>query len=180
MTTIQARRKLIVIILLSVAIAGALLRSFTAPRTTAHDVGTLLMLLWLPIIGNIISWLVSKLRRPAAAGSSAPSGFGEGRAFQPHALVELTLRAPQLPSEDVPIPAGEQRCHLVVDNEAFSARWFVRPDESIRRGKPQPIEVEFLVPALALRRFQDQAAFRILVGESFVGDGRVLRLLGEA
>lgn len=165
------------IILLCVAIGGALLRHFSDPRSTAHDVGTLLMLLWLPIIGNIISWLVSKLRRPAASG---PAGFDEAGAFTPHALVELTLRPPQLPSEDRPVPEGEHRCHLVVGNDGFSARWFVRPGEGFRRGEAKAIEVEFLAPAVALASFQDNAAFRMLVGESFIGDGRVLRLLGPA
>jgi hypothetical protein len=179
MTTIQARRRLIVIVLLCVAAGGALLRHFAAPGSTARDVGTLLMLLWLPVIGNVVAWLFAKLRRPAPTAAD-PSGFEAKGAFHPHALVELTMRAPQLPSEDMPIAEGEHRCALVVDNEGFSARWFVAPGRAFRRGTAQALEVEFLAPALALPRFQRDAAFRMLVGESFVGDGRVLQLLGRA
>ncbi|VTU17838.1 hypothetical protein SRS16CHR_02111 [Variovorax sp. SRS16] len=170
-TTIQSRRKIIVIVLLCLAAAGALVRQFAEPGTL-RNIGTLMMLLWLPVIGNIISWLVARIRRPAAPGAAS---FEAGAPFQPHALVELTLRTPMLPSEDTPILAGEHRCALVIDNEGFSARWFVAPGETFRRGVAQTLDVEFLAPALALARFQPGAAFRMLVGESFVGDGRVLR-----
>lgn len=172
MTTIQSRRKLIVIILLCVALGGAAMRQLAAPGSTLRDIGTLLMLLWVPIIGNVISWLISRLRRPAPM---APSPFDERPAFEPQLLVELTLRPPLLPAEDIPVPAGEHRCALVVGNEAFSARWWVPPDRSFRRGSPQALEVEFLAPQLALPKFQAEAGFRMLVGESFIGDGRVLR-----
>ena len=37
--------------------------------------------------------------------------------------------------------------------------------------------VEFLSPALALPKFQPGTVFRMLVGESFIGDGRVLQVL---
>jgi len=172
MTTIQSRRKLIVIILLCVALGGAAMRQLAAPGSTLRDIGTLLMLLWVPIIGNVISWLISRLRRPAPM---APSPFDERPAFEPQLLVELTLRPPLLPAEDIPVPAGEHRCALVVGNEAFSARWWVPPDRSFRRGIPQALEVEFLAPQLAMPKFQAEAGFRMLVGESFIGDGRVLR-----
>jgi hypothetical protein len=174
MTGIQAKRRFIVIALLCVALGGALLRQLSEPGSTARDVGTLLMLLWLPIIGNVIAWLIAKLRRPAAA---EPAGFEAGSTFQPHALVVLTLRAPQLPSEDSLIPEGEHRCALVVDNEGFSARWVVGPGQAFRRGRPQTLQVEFLKPAIALPRFPRDAVFRMLMAESFVGDGRVLELL---
>ena len=174
-TTIQFRRKVIVIVLLCLAAAGAIVRQFAEPGTL-RNIGTLMMLLWLPIIGNIISWLVARIRRPAAP--AAPD-FEPGRAFHPHALVELTLRTPMLPSEDTPIGAGEHRCALVLDNEGFSARWFVAPGEAFRRGVARTVQVEFLTPALALPRFERDAAFRMLVGESFVGDGRVLQLLPQ-
>ena len=176
MTDIQAKRRFIVIALLCVALGGALLRQLSAPGSTARDVGTLLMLLWLPIIGTVIAWLIAKLRRPVTA---APAGFEAGSTFHPHVLVELTLRTPQLPSEDLPIPEGEHRCALVVDNEGFSARWVVAPGQALRRGTAQTVQVEFLKPTIALPRFQRDAAFRMLVAESFVGDGRVLKLLGH-
>ncbi|MDP9902225.1 hypothetical protein [Variovorax ginsengisoli] len=174
MTTIQARRKLIVIILLAVALGGAAIRHYAAPGSILRDTGTLLMLLWIPIIGNIISWLVARLRRPVAA---VPSGFDERAGFTPHLSVELTLRPPQIPAEDTPFSAGEHRCALVVDNQGFSARWRVASGERVMRGQPHHVDVEFLVPAMALPRLPSDSAFRMLVGDSFIGDGRVLKVL---
>lgn len=177
MTTRQARRRLIAVFLLCMAVAGAVLRHLAAPASTLRDVGTLMLLLWLPIIGSVVGWLFTKLRRRRPA--SGPPSFEAGSAFQPHALVELTLRASQVPSENTLIPEGEHRCALVVDNEGFSARWFVPPDQTFRRGNTQMLQIEFLAPALALPRFHPEAAFRMLVGESFVGDGRVLQVLDQ-
>jgi hypothetical protein len=177
-TTIQSRRQIIVIVLLFLAAAGAIVRHFAEPGTL-RNIGTLMMLLWLPVIGNVISWLMARIRRPAAPEAPGAPGFEAGQAFHPHALVELTLRTPMLPSEDTPILAGEHRCALVLDNEGFSARWFVAPGEAFRRGVARTVQVEFLAPALALPRFERDAAFRMLVDESFVGDGRVLQLLPQ-
>ncbi|RYY97401.1 MAG: hypothetical protein EOO24_19850 [Comamonadaceae bacterium] len=173
MTTIQARRKLIVVILLCVAVGGALLRQFAERGSTLRDFGTLLMLLWLPIVGNIIAWIVPRLRRRAAP---EPDAFAPAGAFTPHALVELRFRPPQVPIDDVPLRVGEHRCALVIDNEGFSARWFVAPGEVIRPGTSQALKVEFLAPGVAVPRFAPQTGFRMLVAGAFIGDGRVLSL----
>ena len=191
MTKIQARRKLIVIILLCVAVGGAIVRQRATPGTTLRDVGTLLMLLWIPIVGNIIAWLVAQIRRKPSSAPSAPTtpgtsagatatDFDPDAPFAPQLRVSLTLRPPQLPSEDVPVAEGQYRCALVVDNQGFTARWVVQPGELLRRGQAQEIGIEFLSPAIALPRFVPDTAFRMLVGESFIADGRVLRLLSGA
>jgi len=67
MTTIQSRRKLIVIVLLCLAVGGALLRHFAAQGSMLRDIGTLLMLIWLPVVGNIVGWLMARIRRPRGA-----------------------------------------------------------------------------------------------------------------
>ena len=175
MTTLQARRKLIVIVLLCIAVCGAVLRHFADRGSTLRDFGTLLMLLWLPIIGNVIAWLVSKRpRRAPRAAAVAPPSFDTAGAFTPHARVALTFRKPGLPSQDVPIAPGEYRCALVVDKEGFSARWVVPPGEALERGKPAVLDVEFLSPAVAQPKFAQGAQFRVLIGEAFIADGRVL------
>lgn len=174
MTTIHSRRKLIVAILLCVAVGGALVRHYAPPGSTTRDIGTLLMVLWVPIVGNVIAWLIGKL--PRRAPPAEPATFDAARAFTPHLRVELTLRPPALPSHDVPLAAGEYRCALVVDNEGFSARWFVPHGEQLERGKPHALDVELLTPDIASARFPEGAAFRVLVGDSFIADGRVLQL----
>ncbi|MET0207599.1 MAG: hypothetical protein ABW220_01085 [Burkholderiaceae bacterium] len=182
LATIQSRRKLIVIILLSVAVAGALIRLFAARGTTLRDVGTLMLLLWVPIIGNILGWLFGKFWRRRMAAKAARlaasmpvvAGFPPGSAFTPHKQVEIKLRAARLPAEDVPIPAGEHRCALVVDNQGYTARWIVPSDAPFKRDTFYTLPVEFLSPEVALPHFKTETRFRMLVGEAFVGDGRVL------
>jgi hypothetical protein len=172
MSTIQSRRKLIVAILLCVAVGGGLVRHYATPGTTTRDIGTLLMVLWVPIIGNVIAWLIGKL--PRRAVPAEPPTFDTERAFTPHLQVELTLRPPALPSHDVPLAAGEYRCALVVDNEGFSARWLLPQGQVLGRGKPHALDIELLAPDIARARFPAGAAFRVLVDDSFIADGRVL------
>ena len=183
LTQIQARRRLIVVILLCVALGGAALRQLSAPGSTQRDVGTLLMLLWIPIIGNIIAWLVNRMRvaralkKAAADMAAAPTAPPrEGMPFEAHAWVELTLRPAGVPAEDLPIAEGLHHCALVIGNEGFSVRWQVGPGQSFRRGTLQTLPVEFMAPDVALPRLKPGLAFRLLVGEAFIGDGQVLRL----
>jgi hypothetical protein len=174
-TKIQFRRKVIVAVLLCVAIGGAIVRHYATPGTTTRDIATLLMVLWVPIIGNVIAWLISKRpRRAKPAAVDAPPSFDTTGAFTPHARVELVFRKPGLPSQDVPISSGEYRCALVIDKEGFSARWFVPPGEVLERGTAAEVDIEYLSPTLAQPRFAQGAAFRVLIGDSFVADGRVL------
>ncbi|KQW64337.1 hypothetical protein [Variovorax sp. Root411] len=177
MTTIQFRRKLIVIILLCVAVGGGLVRHYATPGTTTRDIGTLLMVLWVPIIGNVIAWLIGKRpRRAPPPVAVTPPSFDMLGAFAPHALAELTFRKPALPSQDIPLAPGEYRCALVIDKEGFSARWVVPPGDALERGKPAALELEFLSPAIAGPRFPQGAVFRVLISDSFIADGRILQL----
>lgn len=177
-TKIQFRRKVIVAVLLCVAVGGAIVRHYATPGTTTRDIATLLMVLWVPIIGNVIAWLISKRpRRALRAPAVAPPSFDTADVFTPHARVELTFRKPGLPSQDVPIAPGEYRCALVVDKEGFSARWVVPPGEALERGKAATLEVEYLSPDVARPRLAQGAEFRVLIGDSFIADGRVLQAL---
>jgi hypothetical protein len=181
------RRKVIVIVLLCLAVLGAVQRHFATPGTTARDIGTLMLLLWIPVIGNVIAWLISRLKRPGtAADALAPADIeanahaARRQGFQPHVTADITLRPAAVPAEDHRIGKGEYRCAFVVDNQGFSAIWRVDAGVSFRRGSTQRLAVEFLAPALALPRFAPGTAFRMLEGESFVGDGRVVAIAGGA
>lgn len=187
MSKIQFRRRLIVVLLLGVAVAGALVRQFSAPGSTRHDIGTVMMLLWLPVIGQVVAWVFRQLRQWRSASAAAKAGAGAAPAvppsfddaapFAPQLWVELTLRPARLPSENFALAEGLHSCALVVGPQGFSARWRVAPGEVMQRGTPHALQVEFLRPALALPCFTPDTAFRMLVGEAFVGDGRVLRAL---
>lgn len=182
MTTIQARRRLIVVLLLCVALAGGIVRHFAERGTTLRDVSSLLMMLWLPVIGSVVGWFYKKMvearqRRREAAEPAAPPTFDGRTEFKPQLLVEFTLRPTTVPAEDGPLPAGEHRCALVVDNQGFSARWGVAVGQIVRRGERHQTEVEFLAPDVALPRFTADTPFRMLVGKAFVADGKVVRAL---
>ena len=178
MTTIQFRRRLIVVILLCVAVVGAVMRHYAEPGSTYRNLGTLLMLIWLPVVGNIVGWLMGQIRRLRAPAAPEAKALEPAAVFRPHVLAELTLRPAGVPAEDVPIREGEHRCALVVDNQGFSVRWVVPQGEPFRRGNPRTVEMEFLAPEVALQTFRADTPFRMLVGESFIGDGRIVRLGG--
>lgn len=170
---IQSRRKIIVMVLLAVAVLGAVIRHYATPGSTTRNIGTLLLVLWVPVIGNVIAWLIGRLRRPGSAVAGPPD-FAPGNAFTPHAWVELTLRPAAVPAEDRLVPEGEHRCALVLGTEGFSARWQVGSGQGFRRGHAQTLPVEFLSPGVALPRFTAGTPFRMLVGEAFIGDGKVI------
>ncbi len=172
-SNIQSRRKIIVIVLLAFAVLGAVIRHYAVPGTTTRNIGTLLMVLWVPVIGNVVGWLIGKARRPAAV-PAAPPDFADGSVFEPHAQVEITLRPAAVPAEDRLVTEGEHRCALVVGNQGFSARWFVGAGDGFRRGQAKMLQVEFLAPATALPHFAPGTVFRMLVGEAFIGDGQVM------
>lgn len=49
--------------LLGLAIVGAAMRYWAPNPSTARDIGTLLMVMWLPAVGNIISFVVRRFRQ---------------------------------------------------------------------------------------------------------------------
>ena len=187
MTTRQSRRKLIVIVLLFIAVGGAVIRHFVPPPSTLRDIGTLMLLLWIPVIGNVVGWLFGKVRvaRQAAKAARstepapptppvAPTATGT---FAADLIVEFTLRPASIPAEDLPIAEGEHQCAFIVGNEGFSARWFVPEGKSFYRGTAQTLEAQFLSPTLALPKFEPGTAFRMLIGDAFIGDGQVKEVL---
>ena len=183
MTTRQSRRKLIVVVLLFLALAGAAIRHFAAPGTTTRDIGTLMLLLWVPVIGNVVGWLMGRLKRPPKPVPASEAAVADRIAlatqtpFHAHALAEITLRPAAVPAEDVLIAEGEHYCAFVVGNEGFSGRWRVPAGGEFRRGTLQRLPVEFLSPAVARPRFAPGTVFRMLVGEAFVGDGKIVEAM---
>ena len=92
-STISSRREIITAILLLFAVGGGLLRWLAPQPSLARDMGSLLLVLvlvlvlWVPIIGNIIAWLVARAHKP----KNAPPGFAPDSPFTPSAHITLTL-----------------------------------------------------------------------------------------
>ena len=170
MKATSSRRKLIVVVLLGLAVVGSAIRHWANNPSVTRDVGTLLLVLLLPAIGNVVAFLVRQLRRsphPVAA-------FPPNSPFSGHLLAELT---PFAASTYVPLHPQEQMCVLVAGTEAFTARLAVPVAQAFVTGQTRAVELEFLRPSLALPRFPVKARFRVLAGGSLVGEGRVTRVL---
>lgn len=158
---------MIVAVLLALAVVGAGMRIWAPKPSLARDLGTLLLVLWLPVIGNIISFAiarVSRRRRRHAFAADAP--------FRPQLLVELTAAGGRLR-----LAHDERRCTLVVGSDGFTARLAVPLAQWLTGGQSQTMEVELLRPELALPCMVPGARFSVLGGTSLAGHGRVLQRL---
>ena len=170
LTPTSSRRQIITAVLLLLALGGGLVRWLAPQPSLARDIGSLLLVLWLPIIGNIIAWLVGRARAPKAA----PPGFAPGSPFLPTARVTLTLLAADVPAQSRPIRAGLFPCMVAVGHEAFTARLQVPPDAEPVPEVAQDLALELLRPELALPKLLAGTEFMLLSGRSLLGRGRVL------
>ena len=170
LTPTSSRRQIITAVLLLLALGGGLVRWLAPQPSLARDIGSLLLVLWLPIIGNIIAWLVGRVRAPKAA----PPGFAPGSPFLPTARVTLTLLAADVPAQSRPIRAGLFPCMVAVGHEAFTARLQVPPDAEPVPEVAQDLALELLRPELALPKLLAGTEFMLLSGRSLLGRGRVL------
>lgn len=158
------RRRLIVLVLLVLAIVGAVLRLWAPNPSLARDVGTLLLVMWLPVLGNIISFAiarVARLRRRHAFETDAP--------FHPHLVVELAATEGRLR-----VKREERRCTLVIGSEGFTARLGMPVAQWLGGAQPKTLPLELLRPELALPRLGPGAEFDVFAGASLVGRGRVV------
>lgn len=179
MTPIQFSRRLAVAILLCLAVLGALVRHFAPDPSLLRDFGTLLMVLWVPVVGNIIAFVVGRARRGAAPPAPEP-GFAADAPFRPQLQAEIRLPEPALPSQPRRVAPGCYACVLLLGSEGFRARWQVAAGAELLRGQPSAHALEFLLPATALPRFAPGTSFRIVSGDTVIGDGKVLRVLAPA
>ena len=169
MKATSSRRQIIVFVLLVLALAGAALRQWAANPSITRDIGTLLLVLWLPIIGNVVAYVIKRVH--GARLRARLTGFAPDAAFAPHLLVEVEPLAP------APAPSNEERnCTLVIGEEGFTARASVPLAEWLAAGEARSVELQLLRPGLALPRLRAGATFSVLAGRSVVASGRVLEV----
>lgn len=161
------RRQVIVAVLLALAIVGAGMRAWADNPSLARDIGTLLLVLWLPAVGNIVAFAI---RRWRAAHPPRPP-FDPAASFRGHLLVELARVGPAAPGA-----VDTSLCTLVVGSEGFTARLAQPLAQWLTGSQPAVLEVQLLRPALALARLPAGAAFSVLAGTRAVGTGRVLEV----
>lgn len=158
------RRQLIVAVLLGLAIVGAAMRAWADNPSLARDIGTLLLVLWLPAVGNIVAFAIGRWR---AAHPQRPP-FDAAAPFVGHLLVEVARVGPAAAGA---MDAG--LCTLVVGNEGFTARLAQPLAQWLAGPQPAVLQVQLLRPALALPRLPVDAAFKLAAGTTVVGTGRV-------
>lgn len=160
-----ARRQLVVAILLVFALVGGAIRYWAPNPSTLRDMGSLLLVLWVPVIGNVIAFLVRKIKF-----RRTPFDFP----FAPDLLVELTPLAPPPPLAQ---PLAGDGCALVVGTEGFTVR-LSRPLAGwLAAGAPIQAQAQFLKPQMARGLFAPETPFRIVAQQQLVGQGRVLQVL---
>jgi len=171
LTATPARRRIVMIVLLLLAVLGGVIRYLAPQPSTLHDIGTLLLVLWLPAVGNLIAYLVRRIpRRPAPAAAPPRAAFPAGSAFAPNLRALLQpIEEPQ--AQGIALAAQGTECMLMVGPQAFTARLAQSVAQSLHAPQPQPIEL--LRPAAALPQLAPGTAFHLLVGTIAVAKGRV-------
>ena len=172
MKATSARRQLIVFVLLGLALAGAALRQWADNPSLARDIGTLLLVLWLPVIGNVVGFVIKRVQLARRANRAA--AFAPDEAFVAHLLVEVAAVAAGASAPA--LSPGQRNCTLVVGHEGFTARAATPMAQWLGREHARAVALQLLRPTLALRRFPVGATFSMLAGQSVVGTGRVLQV----
>lgn len=163
------RRRVAMALLLLLAVAGGVIRHFAENPSTLRDIGTLMLVLWLPAVGNLIGYLIRRIpqRSPQA------NDFAAGSVFTPH--LEVRLQSIEVPREllDAVAP-GERRCIVLVGTHAFRARLAVPLEEVIGTPSEKVQALELLRPALGLAALPPGSEFHLLAGTTALAKGQVL------
>ncbi len=163
----RASRRNAMIALLVLAVAGAIVRALAPDPSTLRDIGTLLLVLWLPVVGNLIAWLIGKFpRKPAAV-----PGFPAGTAFVPHLDAQAQAN-PLSDRERAALDLDDVHCLLVVGRQGFRARLSM-PMAAVL-AQESPFAVELLRPEAGLPELPQGTEFHMLSGDVAVARGRVL------
>lgn len=168
------QRKLIVYILLVLALAGGAIRWWAPNPSALRDIGSLLLVLWLPVIGNVVGFFGRKIPLPAPK-----MAFDAGQPFAAQLRIAFTPAVPQ--PQRAPSPDGlPELFTLVIGREGFNARAAAPVGGYLATAGVQEIELEFLHPARAVQRFPVGTQFKLLVDTAAVGRGTVLAVPGPA
>ena len=169
MKATSSRRQVIVFVLLILALAGAAIRHWADNPSVTRDIGTLLLVLWLPIIGNVVAYVIVRVQGARRARRAA--GFPLDAAFVEHLLVEVQPLAP------APALSNDERnCTVVIGQEGFTARADLPLAQWLAAGAARPVALQLLRPGLALPRLPAGTSFSILAGHSVVAGGHVLQV----
>jgi hypothetical protein len=129
-----------------------------------------LLVLWLPAVGNLITYLVRKI--PQRPPKPAPD-FSAGSVFTPQLQVRLQPTG-LVPDLAAALASTGHHCTLVVGHNGFTAR----VGGVLPSGPEENVAVELLRPEVALRHLAPGTEFRLLVGTTVAAKGRVAEVVG--
>ena len=170
----SSRRRIAMGVMLALAVTGGVVRHYAPAPSTLRDIGTLLLVMWLPAVGNLIAYLVGKLPRRAPP----PTDFPAGSAFAP----QLEVHA-----EPVPLPQDwlaaldpdERRAVLLVGRHGFTVRLAQPIAQWLAQGQAKSTWVELLRPDAARDALATGTALHVLVGSTVVAKGTVVSRSGR-
>lgn len=156
--------------LLALAVVGAGMRHFAPNPSLARDIGTLLLVLWLPAVGNLVAFGV----RQWHARARRRKDFDPTLGFSPQLLARITPLGTQAPTS----APDSRRCTIAIGKEGFTARTEAPLPQLLADSSwPRDLPFELLRPGLALPRLPAGTPFQLLAGHVAVADGTVLRHL---
>ena len=165
----SSRRRIAMAVMLLLAASGGVIRYFAPDPSVLRDVGTLLLVLWLPAVGNLIAWLVGKVPRKPPPRTD----FEAGAAFAPQ--LQAQVEAAAMPAEVMDsLDPQERKCTILVGRQGFTARLAEPLKQTFAKLEEQTLGVELLNPDLALARLKEGTDFHVLAGAMGIARGRVV------
>lgn len=168
-TVTSTGRRRAMAFLLVLAVAGAVIRALADNPSTWRDIGTLMLVLWVPAVGQLLGWLRARL----PASTPPPTGFAQGQPF----TAQLTAEITPLPPEGLlqALQADTELFTVLLGRQGFTARSATPLRQWLAAPGAQTLALEFLTPGLALQRLAPQTPFHVLVGTVAVAQGVVLQ-----
>lgn len=155
-----SRRMIISLLLIAAGFIGAAMRWYYPKPLLAHDMGTLLMVMWIPAVGNFIGYAINRW----PPGPRPPPALDPAQPFAPDVQVELDFPSPRSAK------VLTDRVLLMVGTQVFSGRCRVAGDDA----RNWSCELQFFVRASALPHFTAGTSFLVVEGATAVGKGRVV------
>ena len=157
------------IVLLTLAVSGGVIRKLAPDPSTLRDVGTLLLVLWLPAVGNLVAWFVKRIPRSVPPATE----FARDAVFAPQLQVRLerTELAPEASME----PDASTGV-VLVGRRGFVARVGQPLVRLLAVPGEQQVTLELLHPQGALPHLVPGTEFHLLLGTAAVAKGAVVKV----